>query len=345
MTAPPPANKALDILKKARAGEDIGDLAAKYSTEPGADVRKGDLGWFGRERMVKPFSDAVFAAKTGQIIGPVKTDFGYHVIKVHARDNREVKLRDIQMPIEMSPKTQGDVYQKAQDFAYFARENGFEKEAETAKLRVTETPSFTREGNVAGLGANRGINRFAFEGKPGDVSEAMTATNGYAVCMVSEVKDAGVKPFDEVKPSIEVLVKREKKNEKAAELGTALLKNLKPGDSLGTIAAGTNGARTERIDDLKISSTTSRIARDPAFTGALEALSPGQVSKPVTGARGVFVIKLLDRSAFDSTQYNAQRSTIFTQLLTQKRERYFTEWTEKLKESVEIVDKRDLFYR
>ncbi|HLF14611.1 MAG TPA: peptidylprolyl isomerase, partial [Bacteroidota bacterium] len=204
--------KALEILRKARAGEDFGALAAAHSGEPGADVRKGDLGWFGRGRMVKLFEDAVYAAKAGQIIGPVKTDFGYHVIKLLARDNREVRIRDIQMKIEMSPKTQGDVYQKAQDFAYFARENGFEKEAELNKFKVTETPAFNREGNVAGLGTNLGINRFAFEGDIGDVSDAQTASNGYAVCMVSEAKEAGVKPFDEVKPAIEALVKREKKS-------------------------------------------------------------------------------------------------------------------------------------
>ncbi|HLF15659.1 MAG TPA: hypothetical protein VI932_12310, partial [Bacteroidota bacterium] len=141
------------------------------------------------------------------------------------------------------------------------------------------------------------------------------------------------------------LVKREKKSAGAIELASGLMKSLKPGDSLGTIASGANGARVERIDDLRISTTTSRTARDPAFAGALEALSPGQVSKPVAGARAVYVIRLLNRSAFDSSAYALQRSTIFSQLLQQKRDRYFAEWTEKLKESVEIEDKRDLFFR
>ncbi len=337
--------KARDVLSRARAGEDFGALAATYSGEPGADVRRGDLGWFGRGRMVKPFEDAVYAAKAGQIVGPVRTDFGYHVIKVHARDNREVKVRDIQMAIEMSPKTQGEVFQRAEDFAYFAKENGFDKEAETNKFRVVETPAFTREGNIAGLGSFRGINRFAFEGEVGEVSEAMTANNGYAVCMISEAKDAGVKPLDEVRAPIEALVKREKKNAKAVELAAVLVGRLKPGDSLGTLVPGTAGARVERVDDLKITSTTSRIARDPAFIGALEALSPGTTSKPVAGGRGVYVIRLIGKSAFDSTAYAAQRATLLSQMLQQKRERYFTEWSEKLRESVEIVDKRDMFYR
>lgn len=337
--------KAREVLAKARAGEDFGGLAATYSGEPGASERKGDLGWFGKGRMVKPFEDAAFSAKVGQIVGPVRTDFGYHVIKILARDSREVKVSDIRMPVEMSPKTQGDVYQKAQDFAYFAKENGLEKEAGTNGFEVAETPAFTREGSIGGLGSFRAINRFAFEGKPGDVSDAMTINNGYAVCSISETKDAGIKPFDEVRTGIESAVRREKRTERAVEAARELLKALKPGDSLGTIAAGSRFARVERFDDLKLGSSTSRVARDPAFSGALEALAPGQVSTPVAGQRQVYVIRLIGKSAFDSSAYSIQRGTILAQMLQQKRERFFNEWTEKLKESVEIVDKRDLFFR
>jgi parvulin-like peptidyl-prolyl isomerase len=337
--------KAREVLAKARAGEDFGGLAAAYSGEPGADVRKGDLGWFGKGRMVKPFENAVYAAKPGQIIGPVRTDFGYHVIKLIARDSREVKLRDIHMPIEMSPKTSGDIYQKAQDFAYFAKENGLEKEAEINKLTVTETPPFTRKGNITGIGNFPAVNRFAFEGNVGDVSDAHSIDRGYIVAMISGEKEAGVKPLDEVKAGIEVLVRREKKSERAAGIAAELVRSVGPGDSLGTVASGRNGVRAERIDDLRISSTVSRTTRDPAFVGALEALSPGQVSRPVAGARGVYVVRLLGKTAFDSTAYRAQRAAIFTQILEQKRNLYFNEWTEKLKESAEIEDKRDMFYR
>jgi peptidyl-prolyl cis-trans isomerase D len=337
--------KARDVLAKARSGQDFGALAAQYSSEPGAAERKGDLGWFGKGRMVKAFEDAAFGAKPGQLVGPVKTEFGYHVIKILARDNKQVRVRDLRMEIAMSPKTQGEVNQHAQDFTYFAKENGLEKEAGLKELKVTETPSFSREGNIPGIGSNRAINRFAFEGSIGDISDAMSMNNGFVVCMISEIKEAGVKPFDEVKPAIEVIVRREKKTAKAVEFASGLLNSLKPGDSLGTLAAAAPGSRTERIDSMRVASTTSRVGRDPAVIGALEALLPGQVSKPVAGTRSVFIVRLLSRSAFDSTAYAAQRATIASQMLTQKRERYFSEWTQKLRESSEVDDRRDLFYR
>jgi peptidyl-prolyl cis-trans isomerase SurA len=75
-------NKAVEVLNRARAGDDFTSLAKKYSQQPGADRTGGDLGFFTADRMVRPFSEAVFSMKPGEIRGPVKTQFGYHIIKL-----------------------------------------------------------------------------------------------------------------------------------------------------------------------------------------------------------------------------------------------------------------------
>ena len=74
--------RAVECLNKARNGEDFSSLARKLSQEPGAERSGGDLGFFTSGQMVKPFSDAVFSMKAGEIRGPVKTQFGYHIIKL-----------------------------------------------------------------------------------------------------------------------------------------------------------------------------------------------------------------------------------------------------------------------
>ncbi len=75
-------NRAVELLNRARTGEDFTVLARKYSQEPGADRTGGDLGFFTADQMVKPFSEAVFSMNPGEIRGPVKTQFGYHIIKL-----------------------------------------------------------------------------------------------------------------------------------------------------------------------------------------------------------------------------------------------------------------------
>jgi foldase protein PrsA len=67
-------------------GEDFAKLAAEYSDDPGSGPNGGDLGWFGKGRMVKPFEDAAFSLPLNQVSEPIKSDFGYHLIEVLEKD-------------------------------------------------------------------------------------------------------------------------------------------------------------------------------------------------------------------------------------------------------------------
>jgi foldase protein PrsA len=78
-------DEAEEVLAKAKAGEDFGALAAKYSVEQGAETTKGDLGEFGYGYMVEPFEKAAFALEEGEISDIVETQFGFHIIKVYEK--------------------------------------------------------------------------------------------------------------------------------------------------------------------------------------------------------------------------------------------------------------------
>ena len=335
---------ARELTDRAKKGEDFGTLAAQYSKDPSAQ-KGGDLGWFGKGRMVKPFEEAAMKTKPGQITGPVRTPFGYHVIKVLGRDNREVKLANIQMKIAMSSATRADVSQRAQDFAFLAKEGDFVKEAEQSKYSVLETPAFQKTGVIPGIGVNSTVSKFAFTGKIGHVSESYTLLNGFGVFMISEVKEAGVRPYDDVKAVIEVKVKRDKKVEKLKALAAQLRSTLAPGDSLGKITLQRSDLPVQHLAAFTLSQFLPGIGRDPGFMGTIAKLNPGQMSQAVEGQRGVYLIALTSKSLFDTTVYRAQRDPLLTSLLTEKRNRFFTDWSENLKKAAEIVDNRDQFYR
>src|SRR5690606_3587079 len=94
--------QAESLLKRAQSGENFDELARQYSADPGSGQRGGDLGFFRRGSMVKPFEDAAFAASVGSIVGPVKTDYGYHIIKVTDRSMKSYKLRDLRFDPHIS---------------------------------------------------------------------------------------------------------------------------------------------------------------------------------------------------------------------------------------------------
>jgi peptidyl-prolyl cis-trans isomerase C len=93
--------EAQEVYKKAKAGEDFEVLAKKYSKDPSAAQNMGDLGFFTRSRMVPQFADAAFKMKPGEISQPVKSPFGYHVIKVvEKRNGKPVKFDEVKEQVK-----------------------------------------------------------------------------------------------------------------------------------------------------------------------------------------------------------------------------------------------------
>jgi parvulin-like peptidyl-prolyl isomerase len=101
----------------------------------------------------------------------------------------------------------------------------------------------------------------------------------------------------------------------------------------------------QKTGSFKVQDAPQGVGRDYAFIGNVVTLKPNEISKPFEGARGYYIVKLLSKSAFDSTQYASTKNTLKEQILQEKRNRMFSDWLTALREKADIKDFRDMFYR
>lgn len=333
------------VAREAKGGADFGALARQHSKDPSNAGKGGELGWFSKGRMVPPFEKAAFAARVGDVVGPVRTAFGLHIIKVTGRDARELKLSSIKIPIEASAQTRNDLMDRSRDFAFNSRETDLPREAEQIGLKAQESTITESGGAIPGLGVDESVNRWAFAEKVGAVSEPFLIQNSYAVFAVADAKEAGVRPFDELKESLRPMALRAKKLERATAIAAELRSKLGPADSVTRVTEFNPAATITRTGEFSLAGGIPVAGRDPAFIGAISALQVGQISPAVKGARGAYLIQLLSRTEIDSVSYGSQSEMLRTRLLQEKRNRFLADWMESLRKNADIEDKRDLFYR
>ena len=231
-----------EVYAKAKANPaKFGDLAREFSKDPGSAPQGGDLGNFGRGAMVKPFEDAVFAAKVGDLLAPVQSDFGWHIIKVTGmRPARTQPFEEVKAQIETELKKQ----KAAQKFATAADQfqNLVYEQADslvgvgkTLDLKVESTPFITRsQAQALGLGNPKFVAALfspeSIQGKRN--TEAIeVAPNTLIAGRIVEYKPAAPRPFADVKDEIRMLLTRKAASELAQKAGLEKLKLLNEGKS------------------------------------------------------------------------------------------------------------------
>ncbi|MFH1197181.1 MAG: peptidylprolyl isomerase [bacterium] len=337
--------EADDIYKVLISGGDFANVAINRSQDPGSGKNGGELGWFGKGQMVPEFENACFNAPVGQIQKPIKTSYGYHIIKVTEKSSESFVVESIFNKIQPSGSTLDNLYNSANDFSYLAiNKEGFDAEAKRAKYQVLESQPFKEDATtIPGLGSNKAILNFAFENSVGEVSEVFRIPAGYIVATLAEVIEAGVKPFEEVKDGIRPAVVKEKKLEKSIQIVNDLNKRIN-----GDFSKAKYFFRDAVVDTAKeftIIGNVPGIGNDPAFSQFCSTAEVGKISKPFKGQRGSYIVKLVNKTQFDNNAFELQKNSLRDRLLQQKRQQLFTQWLQKVKEESDIVDNRYLFFR
>jgi peptidyl-prolyl cis-trans isomerase D len=237
--------KAEGILKRAQAGEDFAQLAKEFSQDPGSAQQGGDLGWSERKAWVPPFAEAAFSMKVDEIRGPVKTQFGYHILELAGIQPAAVKTFEqskADLETEYRRAQAEKLFNDAQDaLADAALQNTTDigVVARKAGLTVLEVTGFSRTGGGGALGKVPAVIDAAFgqDVLDGRLSSMVEVEKGRGVVLrATDHKLPQQKPLDAVRNDVVAAWKKQRGMELAAAAAADAVKRLQGGESWEAVA-------------------------------------------------------------------------------------------------------------
>jgi len=316
------------------------DLARSVSQDPGSATKGGDLGWFREGMMVPPFNDACFNGNKGDL-AVVETQFGIHLIEVMDKGApaRKLLLSYVDMAIQPSSRTLQGVYAKASEFA--GKNNSkekFDKGVKEQNLPKREAPYVKElDRNINGIENSREIVRWAYEAQKGDVSKVFELDNKYIVAVLTNIKEKGVLPLEEVKQQVEAEAKKQKK----AEQFIAKLEKARNGSKdLGEVAAKIS-LPLESAANVNFSSPVLLGQSEPSLVGKIIVSSNNTIIGPFKGEGGVYLVQVdLKTDAKPLEDFK----TVINQLQPSLASRVDYAVFEALKDIADVKDNRAKFF-
>lgn len=321
------------LLKEIKGGADFAELATTFSVDPGSASNGGDLGWFTEGRMVKPFNDACFEGKEGDIT-IVQTQFGFHIIEVTELTDpiQKVYVGIIDNNIEPLEETYQAEYNKASTFQIENKDGGEGYEEATQAFGLMQAPTIRQaDQTMMGLENSRQIVRWAYEADLGDVSTVFDLGDQYVVARVNQIKQEGTLAFDQAKDIVRAEVIKEKKADK-------IMADINGMNNLTEVASKL-GSPVQSVSSLLFDAySISGIGVEPTLIGKVFSVEAGKMSVPIKGNTGVFVVEVENYKDLPAD------GTAKLQLERGYQSRASFEALNAVRENASIEDKRATFY-
>ena len=329
--------KADDLLKQIKAGGNFADLAAKNSDDPGSKTQGGELGFLDRGRTVPEFDKTAFSLSPGQTSDVIKTQFGYHILQVEAKNTAHIKplseVRGEILPVLEQQRASTAEQSFASQLVADASKNGIEKAAANKGLHAQTTDFIAKDGVIAGVADGAGLLTKAFTTAKGAAPESVATGDGFAVFQVQDLKPAHAPDFDSYKQHIA----DDYREQQVPQLMQAALTKL---DDRAKATNDLKKAASEQNLQVKTSDLVGHDGQVPdlgSLAGAASVvftLPKGQISGPINTGRTGAVLVVTDRQEPDAQEIaknfnqtrdgllNAQREEIFRVYLGTVTEKY-----------------------
>ena len=344
------------IINQLNNGSDFAELADTYSQDPGNQVspdsgKGGELGWFCKGQMVKPFEEAAFIAKTGDVVGPVLSRFVYHIIKVNDRrndnDKEEINASHILLKIEMGPNTNDALKRKSTLFSYDASDPkiGFSAALDSHQVAAKKITKILDETiNLQNYGAFREAIRFAYNSEINDVSDPMQNDRYFIVAKLDSILPEGTKSFEEVENQIKNSINQERQFAQAEMLAGKLRNELENGSTFQQLKDTYENIDLISGDTKLLIRSFQSLGKSNYLVGALSKAKKGDLVGPLKTPRGYGIVNIVDISPIDSTDFEMKRDVIYDNLSNQKRNSNFQSWYDDLLDNAKLIDNRKYYF-
>ena len=317
--------KAEDVLKQVKKGAKFDELAKKYSEDPGSKDKGGDLGWLVQGQTVPEFEKAAFSLPPGQVSDLVKTQYGFHIIKVLEKETAHTRpLEEVKLPILTQlrlNKAQEEENKVSDQISAEIRKSSKTPLADLAKqfhLGLAQTRPVAATDPLLEFGTNaKGVVDAIFQLRAGEVSQPIRTDRGFVVLSLKQVVPAHPGTLEEVRDKVIGALKQEKSVELARSKAEDLGKRAKAGEKFDS-AAKALGLEPKMSDDFSRAGAVPNVGSGKQLSAAF-SMKVGDVSSPLPLGSNWVVYRVEAKTAANMADFDKQKKELTDQVLNEKR--------------------------
>ncbi len=316
--------KAEDVLKQAKKGANFEDLAKKYSEDDSTKPKGGDLGWIVEGQTVPEFQQAAFSLPKGSISELVKTQYGFHIIKVLDRETAHTKsfeeVRDTILPVLLDEKVREDANNISNQMASAVRQSNRQPIDDLAKkfnLELGDTPPASVTDPIGDLGNSPDLHQVLFQLQPGELSTPLLVDKGYVILTVKDKLPAHQGTLAEVRDRVLSDYQQEQSVQLARSKADDLAKRTAAGEPFDKVAKSL-GLDVKSPDAFPRTGSIPDLGSGHQLEAAF-AMPVGQLSAPTQMSGAWIVYKVVAHQPVLPADLSAQKDQIQQQLLQAKQ--------------------------